>query len=339
MIPQDKSAAVERGLQEAFGTTTIDEISRMTRGLSSDLVFRIAVNGAPYLLRIMTRINEQMDPQRIYACMRAASEAGLTPHVHYANTDDGVSITDFVEARPMPISEASHLLPRTLRTLHSLPPFPKEFNFVTAHNGFIWRFRKAALLPQAEIEEAFARYDQICASYPRLDADMVSSHMDLKPDNILFDGSRIWLVDWQAAFLNDRYFDLSVVANYLVNTEEDECALLETYFGNSPDEYERARFFLMRQALHMFSATVFLMLGSGGKPIGEVANLPSFEDFHGSVWEGDVNFADKEQQIFSGLVHWKRFLHNMSQPRFAESLRIVSERNAEGTRRLLPSAQ
>jgi aminoglycoside phosphotransferase (APT) family kinase protein len=338
MIPQDKSAAVSRGLQEAFGTTTIDEISRMTRGLSSDLVFRIAVKGSPYLLRIMTRISEQMDPHRIYACMIAASDAGLTPHVHYASTDDGVSITDFVEASPLPLSEASQLLPRTLRALHSLPPFPREFNFVTAHKGFIWRFRDAALMPRQEVDEAFEHYSRICETYPRLDTDMVSSHMDLKPDNILYDGRSIWLVDWQAAFLNDRYFDLSVVANYLVSTESDEYTLLETYFNHSPDEYERARFFLMRQALHMLSSAVFLMLGSGGKPVGEIPNPPSFEDFYGKVWAGEVNFADKEQQIHSGLVHWKRLLHNIRQPRCAESLQIVSSRNAESTRKLLPSA-
>ena len=43
MIPQEKSAAVFRGLQEAFGTTTIEDIRAMPKGLSSDLVFRIVV--------------------------------------------------------------------------------------------------------------------------------------------------------------------------------------------------------------------------------------------------------------------------------------------------------
>ena len=37
---------------------------------------------------------------------------------------------------------------------------------------------------------------------------MVSSHVDLKPDNMLFDGERVWLVDWQAGFANDRYFPI-----------------------------------------------------------------------------------------------------------------------------------
>ena len=59
MIPQEKSAAVFRALHEAFGATSIEDIRRMTKGLSSDLVFRIVVRGSPYLLRIMTRIDER----------------------------------------------------------------------------------------------------------------------------------------------------------------------------------------------------------------------------------------------------------------------------------------
>jgi aminoglycoside phosphotransferase (APT) family kinase protein len=336
MIPQEKSAAVSRAMQEAFGTTTIEEIRRMTKGLSSDLVLRIVVNGSPYLLRIMMRMDEQMNPGRIFPCMNAASDAGLTPRVRYTNAEDGISITDFVEDLPLPSTQALDLLPLTLRALHTLPPFPKEFNYVTAHNYFIWKFRNASLLPQDEIDEAFFHYEHLCAAYPRLEADMVSCHMDLKPDNILYDGHRIWLVDWQAAFLNDRYFDLAVAANCLVTSEADEATYLGHYFAQPPDEYQRARFFLMCQALHMLSAAVFLLLGSGGKPIGEIYDLPSFEDFHRRVWTGQVNLADKNQQILSGMVPWKRLQHSICQPRFSESLRIIAQRHPEGTPHLFP---
>jgi aminoglycoside phosphotransferase (APT) family kinase protein len=336
MIPHDKSAAVSRGLQQTFATTTIDEVSRMTRGLSSDLVLRIVVNGSAYLLRIMTRINEQMDPHRIYSCMSATSDAGLTPRVHYANAGDGISITDFVEAVPLTTSQALNLLPRTLKRLHALPQFPKEFNYLTAHEGFIWRFRNATLLSQNEIDEAFSCYEQLCSVYPRRDADIVSSHMDVKPDNILFDGERVWLVDWQAAFVNDRYFDLAVAANCLISNETDETAYLEHYFGQVPDEYQGARFFLMRQFLHLFSAAVFLLIGSGGTPIGRVEDLPSFEDFHRRFWAGEVNLAEKNHQILCGLVHWNKLLGNVRQRRFAEALQIVSSRNPDSFQRLLP---
>src|SRR5579871_1859688 len=171
LIPNEKSAAVAQALSQAFGITTLEDIRRMTKGLSSDLIFRIVIKGSPFLLRIMTRIDERNDPARIFTCMQAAAGAGLAPRVWYANTEDGISITGFVETAPLPPTEALARLPGVLRNLHALPPFPKTFNYVTAHNGFIWRFRTASLLPRTEIEEAFAGYGQICATYPRLDSD------------------------------------------------------------------------------------------------------------------------------------------------------------------------
>jgi hypothetical protein len=39
------------------------------------------------------------------------------------------------------------------RRLHTLPPFLKAFNYVTAQNFFIWRFRKANLLLKGAVAE------------------------------------------------------------------------------------------------------------------------------------------------------------------------------------------
>src|SRR5262249_16226457 len=150
---------------------------------------------SPFLLRVMPRADERNDPVRVFACMNAAAAAGLAPRVLYSGAEDGVAITDWIEAVPFPAARALIELPATLRGLHSLPPFPKVFNYVTSHNFFIWRLRSSGLLPDDEGEEVFHRYLQICAVYPRLDTDMVSSYMDPKPETILYDGRRLWLTD------------------------------------------------------------------------------------------------------------------------------------------------
>ena len=270
--------------------------------------------------------------------MSAAAEAGLAPRVRYASIEDRISITDFVDAVPFPESEALVRMPGVLRTLHALPPFPKELNYVTVDRT-IRKFQASDILPKGEIDEIFNRYAQLSAVYPHNDSDMVSCHCDLKPENLLFDGRRVWLVDWEAAHVNDRYFDLAIVANFVVVNDEEERTYLQAYFGQPPDEYPLARFFLMRQVVHMMYAAFFLLLGTSGKPTDRSEALPSFRDFHRRIWAGEVNLADSDSKTVYGRVHWQKLLHNVRQPRFDDALRTVSERDAGVEGRLLPAAQ
>jgi thiamine kinase-like enzyme len=337
MIPETKKDAVGRALREAFGVTESEDIRRMTKGQTSSLVFRIIVRGSPFLLKIIMRTD---DPTCHYTCMKAAAEAGLAPRVWYTSIEDKISITDFVEAVPFPVTDALVRIPATLRTLHALAPFPKRANHLNtscmflinkgpALDAFIERIHAANIFPKAESDELLARYAQVAAVYPRHDADMVSSHNDLfKSDNVLFDGHRIWLVDWEAAFLNDRYADLAVVANLVVTNDAEERVYLQEYFGQPPDPYQLARFFLMRQVTHIFYAMVYLLQGSAGKPIDWSETVPEFKAFHRRFWAGDIVLRDHDSKIAYGRVHWEQLVRNTRQARFNEALRIVSDRVA-----------
>lgn len=331
MIPEAKNAAVARALQEAFGVNEFEDIRMMTAGLSSALVFRIVVRGCPYLLRVITRTDAMNEPTRQFACMKSAAAAGLAPRVWYTSTEDRISITDFVEAQPFPTTEALALLPRTLKTLHALPPFPKMIvyrDYFDALDGYIRKFQDANILPASETDELFQLYACVQSVYPRHDAEMVSSHNDLKPENILFDGARAWLVDWEAAFLNDRYTDLAVAANFVVTNDADEEVYLRAYFGEAASEYRLARFYLMRQALHMFYAMIFLLLGSSGKPIEPNAEAPDFRDFHDGIWAGEISLASAETKLKYGRVHMNQVSQHMRTTRFQNALRIVSDCHA-----------
>ena len=335
MIPEEKGAAVARALDKAFGVTKFEDIVRMTKGHTSALVFRVVVQGRPYLLRVIMRAQE--NPARHFNCLRAAAEAGLAPRVWYTSVEDRISITDFVQEVSFPAKDALVLIPRVIRKLHTLAPFPDAPNHLNTTcmfliNGgpevddFLGRFRAANIFAEDEIEEFFALYARLAAAYRRDEADMVSSHNDLfKPDNVLFDGSRAWLVDWEAAFRNDRYADLAVVANLLVSNEAEERIFLQEYFGQEPGAYHLARLFVMQQVTHLFYMLAYLFLGSLGQPVDWSEPVPDFREFQRGLWTGEIRLDERPAKILYGRVHWERLRQNVRLPRFEEALRVAAE--------------
>jgi aminoglycoside phosphotransferase (APT) family kinase protein len=339
MIPDAKKSAVTRAVQETFGVTEFECIQLSASAFTSALVFVIVVQQRPYLLRVITRTDIHTDPTRQFACMKTAAEAGLAPRIWYTSIEDRISIIDFVEARPLPVADAVVPVASALQAMHALLPFPKLTNdFDTAptfllrasalRDGFFQKFQAAKILPESETAELFKLYQQASSTYPWPNLDMVSSHNDLKPANMVFDGQRFWLIDWEAAFLNDRYNDLAVMANFVVATDADEGGYLRAYFGEDVGEYRRARFYLMRQMVHMFYAMVFTNLGSSGKPVDPNAPVPDFEDFHKRIWTGETNLDTPETRVEFGRVHLNQLLQNARMPRFQDALRIVADSRA-----------
>jgi thiamine kinase-like enzyme len=123
--------------------------------------------------------------------MEMAAKVEIAPRIWYTSVEDRISITDYVEAQPLPIEEAKIKLPKLLSQLHSLPPFPKVMNFQDTADIFIRKFQEAKILQENMTEELFKQYSRVVAVYPRNVEDLVSCHNDLKPENILFDGERV----------------------------------------------------------------------------------------------------------------------------------------------------
>jgi hypothetical protein len=328
MIPENKQALVSRALEQTFGVSESEDIRQLTAGLSTALIFRIVVKGSPYLLRVPTRTDAMGDLTHHLACMKPAAEAGLAPRIHYASTEDRILITDFVDARPLSQKEAARLLPKTLSTMHALPPFPPArliSSYFDAIDGMVRRFQEAKIMPESEIEDLIREYEEMSTLYRRLEPEMVASHNDLKPENMIFDGNRVWLIDWEAAFLNDRYLDLSVVANFVLTNEAEEEPYLQAYFGEPAGEYRRARYFIMRQLLHMAYGSFLSTLGAAGKPVDISAPVPPFREFHDGMWKGEITLKSNNARLQYGRVHLNQLWENIWTPRYRESLRLLTE--------------
>ncbi len=326
LLPEAKLETVESALKMTFNTAIVDSVERLTGGLSTSAVYKIVVHEKPYILKIILKPDAFNDPIRHYTCINLAAQAGVAPFV-YCATEDGVSITDFIEAKPLPRPlTLYHLieLARVVRSIHAAPNFPPLVNYLDGIDGFIQHFQASKLLPEQATQEHFKYYAEIQKAYPRHDPDRVPSHNDLNPRNLLFDGQRIWVVDWEAAFQNDRYVDLAIVANHSVATEAQEETYLKAYFGDSLDDYKRARFFLMRQVCLMFYAMSFMrfatVLQAQNEVIDDRMETVRYRDFTAQIANGAVSLASAEGQFLYAKVLLNEALHNMKTSRFADSI-------------------
>ena len=59
------------------------------------------------------------------------------------------------------------------------------------------------------------------------------AHHDINPRNVLFDGERLWLVDWEMAFRNDPLADVANIANNFSDVPDVDTLVLEGWLGRS----------------------------------------------------------------------------------------------------------
>lgn len=339
LVPSTKHDAVTKALCTAFGSARITEVAPLVGGGSTAIVLRIVVDRRPYVLRIIQHIHGLNDPARQFACLQAASEAGISPPVHYTDAKDAVSITDFITPVPLRQYPGSLLigLVDAIKAIQNTPLFPPLINYLDGIDGFIQQFKGLGMLPEEAIREHFAYYAQIQEAYPRQDPNLVSSHNDLNPRNILFDGQRLWIIDWETAFRNDLYADLANVANFFFRDEPasgepgaEEEIYLRSYFGDSLNEYHRARFFLMRQVGHMFYAMLLALSAASRSPScitwDTTMDTPRLQDFHQRFAPSAAAqdpLTSLEGVFLYAKVRLNETLHFMKTPRFAEAIRRI----------------
>lgn len=175
------------------------------------------------------------------ALSRAAEAAGISPAVHYH--EPGVLVLGFIEARTYTEDMARDPanVPRIVDLLkhmhHALGPhltapvltfWPFQVNRTYATRLCADGSRHAADLPGL-----MSRLDRLEEATGAV--TLVIGHNDLLAANILDDGTRLWLIDWEYGGFNTPLFDLAGLAGNNGFSEAQELDMLEQYF-NVPAE-------------------------------------------------------------------------------------------------------
>ena len=197
------------------------------------------------------------------AAARAAHAAGISPEVIHAG--NGMLVSRFIDGRtltPEAVRRAEEL-PRVVaivRRCHREVPRHLEGPAL-----IFWVFqviRNYLNLLQVRHANPYAvALAELAARNERLEravgpVTIVFGHNDLLAANLIDDGRRLWLIDWDYAGFNTPLFDLANLASNNELPSELETQLLQHYFGEPPG-HELRRSFLAMQCASLLRETLW----------------------------------------------------------------------------------
>lgn len=188
------------------------------------------------------------------AAGKAACAAGLSPSIHYH--EEGVMVMDYIQG--VPLTEKQVQDPGTLSDVitlvknchHDIP------NHLRGASVVFWVFHVirdyAATLKEGDSSHQ-SKLQELTQQAKELEKaaapfEIVFCHNDLLPANILNDGSRLWLIDWEYAGFNTPLFDLGGIASNNGLDEPAERSMLEQYFETITDDNLWYRYSAMKCA-------------------------------------------------------------------------------------------
>lgn len=199
------------------------------------------------------------------AASRAAHAAGVSPAVVHA--EPGALVLDFIDGRTLTPGDLRDraMIDRVvplLRRVHQAIPRHLEgavlaFWVFQVLRDYQRRLRGGACRRAAELDRLAAAAEALEGAVGPV--TLVFGHNDLLAANLIDDGTRLWLVDWDYAGLNSPLFDLSNLATN--NGLDDATAryLLETYDG-APAHGARWRAFRAMGCASLLRETMWSMV-------------------------------------------------------------------------------
>ncbi len=277
-LTADRIEALTAVFEKLFGGQP-QSFALLTGGYSSSSNYRFDMHSKAYALRVMGFDQPIADREQQIRCMQIASTAGITPKVHYADPQHGFVIMDFVSQKPLKEStDWPETVAELLKKLHSLngafePPYQSLFVYMQDLQKRLHSFSLSPILLD------YLKNIEITQRLLSKHHTQTSCHNDLNTNNVLFDGNHVYFIDWEAAGLEDPYFDLAMVCTQMMDESPEACLteqdrFLNCYFGKTPTIYQKAKLMLMKQIAFCWPAIHFLeFAGNAGLDLSQDATI------------------------------------------------------------------
>ena len=228
------------------------------KGGLTNRVYKIGRGGENYVLRLDDEQTHTigLNRARELKILRNASAAGLAPGIVYADVEQGILLSRYVDGRVWTADDLTsrdniEVLAAVLRHVHALPLSGERFDPVGAAGSYLCKL---------ELQSDLHRFGERCKAIVESAAEITNCcccHNDVVAANVVASPDLV-LLDWEYACDNDPMFDLASLIVYHELDEATAKALLNAYAGgNVPELRER-----LEVQIRVYGAMLWLWLAS-----------------------------------------------------------------------------
>lgn len=325
-LPIERRTTARLALAAAFGAAPISAITPVMGGASGASTFRVEIGERCYLLRMEGTASPLRNPHQ-YRSMQIAAQARIAPRVHYVDESAGVAIMDFVEEQPLESFPGgslalAHALGEMVRRVQATPLFPLFIEYPDMV-GRLWTWVcQTGLFAPGVLEPCTEHFNRIREDYTWDSVGLVSGHNDPLPRNILFDGARLWMIDWESAYRNDPLVDVAIMLDNFAPAPALENAFLHAWLGHPPDDALYDRLHLVRALTRLYYAGVLLSASAASRRGTPDTNLtaPTRAEFEQAISTGYFKRGAPETKHVLGKMFLRSFLSGAIPPGFSAAV-------------------
>ena len=216
------------------------KVETLSGGFSDDSSFKLSIDKKHFVLRFLGDHNDVKKRETITSSYLWAGFNNLGPKVYLVDkVNYKYFLSEFIQGRTLSLDDTRNAfiikeLAKILRKTHEAP-LPK--NNIQEFSQFIYGIRwyrnhKNEILGPSVLIEAYKRWEDLDKSISNYKKTMLHNDPNLR--NVLWDGSKIILLDWELSGVGDPRKEVAHVLAWYGLDSKLTVEFLSAYFGKKP---------------------------------------------------------------------------------------------------------
>ncbi|MBR5328736.1 MAG: phosphotransferase family protein [Firmicutes bacterium] len=261
-------------ITETITDQPVVKIERTKEGFTNHTYLVHLKNDEKVIIRVAGEGTEEYIDRKAenYNCCQMGF-LGISPKVIYCNEETGNNINHFIPADTMTnedFQESALLRGKAaalMRTYHQCElKFANNFSpinrihecmHILADSGYVCEYDN--------YDELVRQLKQVETAISEAAIPTVPCHNDPLAANFLYDGDKMYAIDWEFSGMNDCFYDLAAFIGATRLSAEAEEQFLTCYCNHPPTDHERARLIINKFLMDAFEVYWAMMQLNAGK--------------------------------------------------------------------------